>query len=86
MKLLPLLFILSSCAFYRGPDGTTFAMVGTNAQSVGAGGLTMTGVNQTDAINTIGRTVLTNSIIQNGADVLKTGIDEGADLINSAIE
>lgn len=48
-------FWLSSCVAYRGADGTTFSMVGTNAEQVRAGGLSMNSVNQADGIKATGQ-------------------------------
>lgn len=42
--------LLTSCVGYRGGDGTTFVMVGTNAETVSAGGLMMSSVNQSDSV------------------------------------
>jgi hypothetical protein len=43
-------FASPSCVSYRGPDGTYYGSVGTNAATVNAGGLSMTAVNQTEGI------------------------------------
>lgn len=42
--------ICVSCIHYKGADGTSLTMLGTNAETVSAGGLSMSTVNQSDSI------------------------------------
>lgn len=88
VKLAPLLLLLllPSCMVYKGADGTLLGMVGTNAASVRAGGLEALGVNQSEGIREGGKIILQSALISAGANVLKTGISEGADLIDSALD
>lgn len=48
--LLSFALLSASCVSYRGPDGTYYGSIGTNAATVQAGGLAMTNVNQTEGI------------------------------------
>jgi hypothetical protein len=52
--LLLALLLLPSCLVYKGADGTMLGAVGTNAQTLKAGGLSVDGLNQSEGIKEAG--------------------------------
>ena len=82
MKTLAcLLLLLPSCVAYRGADGTTLLMAGTNADSLTAGSLSMQGVNQSEGTEKITKALINTAIIKAAGGILNTGIQEGAELL-----
>lgn len=81
--LLTCLF-LTSCVNYQGPDGTKFTMVGTNVETVVAGGLRMENVNQAKAIDVAGEHVSNWVRIKAWFGLAEKGVDVADTAISAA--
>jgi hypothetical protein len=81
MKHLLLALLLPSCVAYRGSDGTTFAMLGTNAESARAGDMVLTGVNQSEGATQISKAVIQAILIKGAVGVAKDAVKTGGETI-----
>lgn len=75
-----------ACVSYTGPDGTRLTMMGTNAESLRAGGLSMENVNQAEGIRVSGEALKEIIRIRALFGLAEAGVEAASDVADSVID
>ena len=75
-----------ACVSYTGPDGTRLTMMGTNAESLRAGGLSMENVNQAEGIQVAGEALKEIIRIRALFGLAEAGVEAASDVADSVID